>query len=155
MWLTASPSSLTPSPSPIVTATRKRCRYLGPLLRFSPLPLSYTVGLRVVEEVTHPQVKVKMSDTRSRAPDELLITRPPDVIAQMFEWDWDSVAAECTNFLGPAGYGFVQGESNGPRIFPRLNCWMSPSEPCAGAHRGPSVVDRLPARLLHSHLQAR
>jgi hypothetical protein len=32
------------------------------------------------------------------------------VIAQMFEWDWDSVARECTNFLGPAGYGFVQGE---------------------------------------------
>jgi hypothetical protein len=32
------------------------------------------------------------------------------VIAQMFEWNWDSVAAECTNFLGPAGYGFVQGE---------------------------------------------
>jgi hypothetical protein len=34
----------------------------------------------------------------------------PVVIAQMFEWDWDSVAAECTDFLGPAGYGFVQGE---------------------------------------------
>ncbi|KAI0275828.1 glycoside hydrolase [Russula aff. rugulosa BPL654] len=31
-----------------------------------------------------------------------------DVIAQMFEWDWDSVAAECTNYLGPAGYGYVQ-----------------------------------------------
>jgi len=26
----------------------------------------------------------------------------------MFEWNWDSVAAECTRFLGPAGYGFVQ-----------------------------------------------
>jgi hypothetical protein len=26
----------------------------------------------------------------------------------MFEWTWDSVAAECTNFIGPAGYGFVQ-----------------------------------------------
>ncbi|KAF8963276.1 glycoside hydrolase [Flammula alnicola] len=26
----------------------------------------------------------------------------------MFEWNWDSVAAECTNFIGPAGYGFVQ-----------------------------------------------
>ncbi|ETW76368.1 glycoside hydrolase family 13 protein [Heterobasidion irregulare TC 32-1] len=26
----------------------------------------------------------------------------------MFEWTWDSIAAECTNFLGPAGYGFVQ-----------------------------------------------
>ena len=31
------------------------------------------------------------------------------VIIQMFEWDWDSVAAECKNFIGPAGYGFVQG----------------------------------------------
>ena len=31
------------------------------------------------------------------------------VIIQMFEWTWDSVAAECTNFIGPAGYGFVQG----------------------------------------------
>ncbi|KAG8951105.1 hypothetical protein FRC04_006764 [Tulasnella sp. 424] len=26
----------------------------------------------------------------------------------MFEWTWDSVAAECTAFLGPAGYGYVQ-----------------------------------------------
>ncbi|KAG8951106.1 hypothetical protein FRC04_006765 [Tulasnella sp. 424] len=31
-----------------------------------------------------------------------------DVIVQMFEWTWDSVAAECTAFLGPAGYGYVQ-----------------------------------------------
>ncbi|KAF9555969.1 glycoside hydrolase [Agrocybe pediades] len=30
------------------------------------------------------------------------------VIIQMFEWTWDSVAAECTNFIGPAGYGYVQ-----------------------------------------------
>jgi hypothetical protein len=32
-----------------------------------------------------------------------------NVIVQMFEWTWDSVANECSNFLGPAGYGFVQG----------------------------------------------
>lgn len=31
------------------------------------------------------------------------------VIIQMFEWTWDSVAAECKNFIGPNGYGFVQG----------------------------------------------
>ena len=31
------------------------------------------------------------------------------VITQMFEWPWDSIATECTNFLGPAGYGYVQG----------------------------------------------
>ncbi|KAJ6474893.1 glycoside hydrolase [Mycena sanguinolenta] len=39
----------------------------------------------------------------SRAP-----TGSKTVIIQMFEWNWDSVAAECTNFIGPAGYGFVQ-----------------------------------------------
>ena len=37
------------------------------------------------------------------------------VIVQMFEWTWDSIASECTKFLGPAGYGFVQGDS-----FPKL-----------------------------------
>ncbi|KIK51212.1 glycoside hydrolase family 13 protein [Collybiopsis luxurians FD-317 M1] len=30
------------------------------------------------------------------------------VIVQMFQWSWDSIAAECTGFLGPAGYGYVQ-----------------------------------------------
>ncbi|KAF5329512.1 hypothetical protein D9619_009322 [Psilocybe cf. subviscida] len=39
-------------------------------------------------------------------------TRSPsgtkNVIIQMFQWNWDSIAAECTNFIGPAGYGFVQ-----------------------------------------------
>jgi alpha-amylase len=31
-----------------------------------------------------------------------------DVIANLFEWNWKSVASECTNVLGPAGYGGVQ-----------------------------------------------
>ena len=31
-----------------------------------------------------------------------------DVIANLFEWPWTSVAAECTTVLGPAGYGAVQ-----------------------------------------------
>ncbi|QRV78356.1 alpha-amylase [Ceratobasidium sp. AG-Ba] len=35
-------------------------------------------------------------------------TTPKKVIVQMFEWSWDSIAAECTSFLGPAGYGYVQ-----------------------------------------------
>jgi alpha-amylase len=33
---------------------------------------------------------------------------PKTVIANLFEWNWNSVAAECTNFLGPRGYGYVQ-----------------------------------------------
>ena len=28
---------------------------------------------------------------------------PTDVIIQMFEWYWDSIALECTEFIGPAG----------------------------------------------------
>ncbi|MDG9701936.1 carbohydrate-binding module family 20 domain-containing protein [Streptomyces sp. DH37] len=31
-----------------------------------------------------------------------------DVTAVLFEWKFDSVARECTNTLGPAGYGYVQ-----------------------------------------------
>ena len=31
-----------------------------------------------------------------------------DVLANLFEWNWPSVARECTNVLGPAGYGGVQ-----------------------------------------------
>lgn len=31
-----------------------------------------------------------------------------DVMANLFMWPWDSVAAECVNVLGPAGYGGVQ-----------------------------------------------
>ena len=31
-----------------------------------------------------------------------------DVSANLFEWNWPSVARECTRVLGPAGYGSVQ-----------------------------------------------
>jgi alpha-amylase len=31
-----------------------------------------------------------------------------DVIANLFEWNWPSVADECVHVLGPAGYGGVQ-----------------------------------------------
>lgn len=31
-----------------------------------------------------------------------------DVIANLFQWNWNSVASECTNVLGPKGYGAVQ-----------------------------------------------
>jgi alpha-amylase len=31
-----------------------------------------------------------------------------DVVANLFEWNWNSVAKECTTVLGPDGYGAVQ-----------------------------------------------
>ncbi|KAJ7160393.1 glycoside hydrolase [Mycena filopes] len=42
-------------------------------------------------------------DLQARAP-----SGSKAVIIQMFEWTWASIASECTNFIGPAGYGFVQ-----------------------------------------------
>lgn len=33
---------------------------------------------------------------------------PKDTIAVMFSWTWNAIAEECTNTLGPAGYGYVQ-----------------------------------------------
>ncbi|MEU2336034.1 carbohydrate-binding module family 20 domain-containing protein [Streptomyces sp. NPDC013172] len=35
-------------------------------------------------------------------------TAKGDVIANLWEWNWNSVAKECTDVLGPAGYGAVQ-----------------------------------------------
>lgn len=45
------------------------------------------------------------------APGTTASASPPgtkDVTAVMFEWNFASVAKECTNTLGPAGYGYVQ-----------------------------------------------
>jgi alpha-amylase len=33
---------------------------------------------------------------------------PRDVIVHLFQWPWASIAAECTNVLGPRGFGAVQ-----------------------------------------------
>lgn len=70
-----------------------------------------------------------------------------NVIIQMFEWSWDSVASECTNFIGPAGYGFVQGQ----RAMPPLHYCATNffSEPSSGAYHWHPMVDRLPACIVH------
>lgn len=46
----------------------------------------------------------------ARTPHAAAAVTPPrgDVIANLFEWNWNSIASECTNVLGPAGYGGVQ-----------------------------------------------
>lgn len=36
------------------------------------------------------------------------------VIVQLFQWSWESVGEECAQFIGPAGYGYVQGASTAP-----------------------------------------
>ncbi|MER5457704.1 alpha-amylase family protein [Micromonospora sp. NPDC002389] len=49
------------------------------------------------------------------------------VIANLFEWNWPSVAAECTSTLGPKGYGYVQVSP--PQEHVRGNQWWVAYQP--------------------------
>ncbi|KAL8276232.1 hypothetical protein RQP46_011349 [Phenoliferia psychrophenolica] len=53
-------------------------------------------------EASHKRMESRPISSK-RAP-----TTTNKTIVQLFQWNWDSVAAECTNWLGPAGYGFAQ-----------------------------------------------
>ncbi|KAG8907312.1 hypothetical protein FRB99_004761 [Tulasnella sp. 403] len=52
---------------------------------------------------------------------------PKRVIAQMFQWNWDSIAAECEAFLGPAGYGYI--EVGSPIEHVNGTGWFTPYQP--------------------------
>ncbi|GIJ25597.1 alpha-amylase [Micromonospora qiuiae] len=49
------------------------------------------------------------------------------VIANLFEWNWPSVASECTSTLGPKGYGYVQVSP--PQEHVRGNQWWVAYQP--------------------------
>ncbi|EPQ53316.1 glycoside hydrolase [Gloeophyllum trabeum ATCC 11539] len=53
------------------------------------------------------QISFPHSTTATRKPAQD-VTETKGVIAQMFEWTWDSIGDECQAFLGPAGYAYVQ-----------------------------------------------
>lgn len=60
-----------------------------------------------------------------------------DVIANLFEWNWTSVAKECTTVLGPKGYGGVQvappqdslSKSTGTTDNPAIHPWWEVYQP--------------------------
>ena len=39
---------------------------------------------------------------------EVTVQDGKDVIVVLYHWNWKSIAKECTNVLGPRGYGYVQ-----------------------------------------------
>jgi alpha-amylase len=45
---------------------------------------------------------------KARSAGPALRSADPGVMANLFEWNWTSVAKECTKVLGPAGFGGVQ-----------------------------------------------
>jgi alpha-amylase len=55
-------------------------------------------------------VALGLTANPARLPSAAAAITPPrgDVIANLFEWNWNSIASECTNVLGPGGYGGVQ-----------------------------------------------
>nr|BAA22082.1 alpha-amylase [Bacillus sp.] [Bacillus sp. (in: firmicutes)] len=49
-----------------------------------------------------------LSATAFAAPASAAAPGPKDATAVMFSWTWNAIARECTENLGPAGYGYVQ-----------------------------------------------
>ncbi|MEV7971720.1 carbohydrate-binding module family 20 domain-containing protein [Cellulomonas sp. NPDC089187] len=50
-----------------------------------------------------------------------------NVILNLFQWTWDSVAAECTSTIGPAGFGYVQVSP--PQETIRGTAWWTSYQP--------------------------
>ena len=79
-----------PTPPPTTTSPRGR-RVLATLTAFAVAALTAAV------------LPVAASAPAAATPPS-----SKDVTATLFEWRYDSVAKECTNTLGPKGYGFVE-----------------------------------------------
>jgi alpha-amylase len=52
---------------------------------------------------------------------------PSDTSVQMFRWKWNDIAKECTNWLGPKGYGAVQ--ISPPHAAANLGFWYDIYQP--------------------------
>jgi alpha-amylase len=52
---------------------------------------------------------------------------PSDTSVQMFQWKWTDIATECTQFLGPQGYGAVQ--ISPPQASIVRNAWWAVYQP--------------------------
>ncbi|MGW4638518.1 carbohydrate-binding module family 20 domain-containing protein [Sphaerisporangium sp. NPDC004334] len=81
-----------PAPARSVRAPRPRRAGLGSLALSAVLTL---LTASAVVPLTGGPAQAAPSGTK-------------DVTANLFAWNWPSVSAECTNVLGPAGYGAVQ-----------------------------------------------
>lgn len=52
---------------------------------------------------------------------------PPDTSVQLFQWRWTDIATECTQWLGPQGYGAVQ--ISPPQASKTANGWWGVYQP--------------------------
>jgi alpha-amylase len=63
----------------------------------------------------------------SALPGQAVTFNAPDTSVQMFRWKWNDIAKECTNWLGPQGYGAVQVSP--PHASASLNAWWDMYQP--------------------------
>jgi alpha-amylase len=61
------------------------------------------------------------------APVHAAALNPADTSMQMFRWRWNDIARECTNWLGPQGYGAVQVSP--PHASRSLGTWYDVYQP--------------------------
>ncbi|GAB2693770.1 carbohydrate-binding module family 20 domain-containing protein [Kitasatospora kifunensis] len=90
------------------------------LLAGALLPLS-------LQSAAHASSTAPAAPSASPAPDG------GDVIANLFEWNWLSVANECTTVLGPKGYGAVQvaPPEDSIRLAGSTHAWWDVYQPVA------------------------
>lgn len=61
------------------------------------------------------------------APGAAWALNPNDTSVQMFQWKWKDLATECTQYLGPAGYGAIQ--ISPPSASKVTNAWWGVYQP--------------------------
>lgn len=91
--------------SPPSAATRP-----GPAWPRFPRPVwlvAVTVAVVTVASVAVPLVLAQVRPAAHGAPPAVQAARS-DVIAHLMDWKWTDIATECTQVLGPRGYGAVQ-----------------------------------------------
>ena len=95
----------------------RRAGFVAALAAATLVLTSILVAVPQAASATTPQPSPTVSSPNGRG----------NVIANLFQWNWRSVAAECTNSLGPAGYGYVQVSP--PQENVRGTAWWTSYQP--------------------------
>jgi len=111
--------STTPDP-PASGRTRRRSR-LGALAAGAALALTAALGASV------PSAGPATAAPPVPSTDTVSANGHGDVILNLFQWNWKSVAAECTSTIGPEGFGYVQVSP--PEEHIRGTAWWTSYQP--------------------------